>query len=97
MSGSLPAETLNPFPCCLQFLSRPFVVGEQVVLSGGPRIEGIVEGVEIMRTLVRTNEGVVVAVPNKVSEALCSECLSDVTYVFSSFALQCVCCGCLSA
>lgn len=48
------------------FLTRPFVLGEQVVIiTPGANIEGLVEQVEIMRTLVRTDEGVVVAVPNK--------------------------------
>eukprot|EP00775_Hariotina_reticulata_P001461 gene1461-1803_t len=48
------------------FLTRPFVIGDQVVFAGGANIEGTVEGVEIMRTLLRTVDGTLVAVPNKV-------------------------------
>jgi hypothetical protein len=36
------------------FLSRPFVVGDQVMFAGGSDLEGTVEAVEIMRTLLRT-------------------------------------------
>jgi small-conductance mechanosensitive channel len=36
------------------FLSRPFVVGDQVKFAGGSDLEGTVEAVEIMRTLLRT-------------------------------------------
>ncbi|KAI8464528.1 MAG: Mechanosensitive ion channel-domain-containing protein [Monoraphidium minutum] len=47
------------------FLSRPFVVGEQVVLSGGGcDVAGVVEGVDVLRTQLRTYQGVVVALPN---------------------------------
>jgi small-conductance mechanosensitive channel len=47
------------------FLTRPFVVGDQVVFAGVTNLEGTVEGVEIMRTLLKTSDGAVVAVPNK--------------------------------
>lgn len=51
------------------FLTRPFVIGDQVrfvgALLGAEPVSGTVEGVEIMRTLVRTSEGTLVAVPNK--------------------------------
>jgi hypothetical protein len=51
------------------FLTRPFVIGDQVrfvgALLGAEPVTGTVEGVEIMRTLVRTSEGTLVAVPNK--------------------------------
>ncbi|GBF90230.1 hypothetical protein Rsub_03363 [Raphidocelis subcapitata] len=48
------------------FLTRPFVVGEQVVIAGAglERLEGVVEDVQTMRTLLRNSEGFVVAVPN---------------------------------
>jgi hypothetical protein len=52
------------------FLSRPFVVGDQVVFSGGADVEGTVESVEVMRTLVKTADGSLVAVPNNVVAAL---------------------------
>ncbi|KAF6260527.1 Mechanosensitive ion channel-domain-containing protein [Scenedesmus sp. NREL 46B-D3] len=47
------------------FLSRPFVVGDQVKFAGGSDLEGTVESVEIMRTLLRTTGGTLVAIPNK--------------------------------
>ena len=59
----------HPIPGVNLFLSRPFVVGEQVVLSGGGGardVVGVVEAVEVLRTQLRTPEGVLVAVPNKV-------------------------------
>ncbi|WIA12211.1 hypothetical protein OEZ85_012280 [Tetradesmus obliquus] len=39
------------------FLSRPFVVGDQVRFAGATELEGTVEAVEIMRTLLRTTGG----------------------------------------
>ena len=39
------------------FLSRPFVVGDQVKFAGATELEGTVEAVEIMRTLLRTTGG----------------------------------------
>lgn len=47
------------------FLSRPFVVGDQVRFAGATELEGTVEAVEIMRTLLRTTGGTLVAIPNK--------------------------------
>ncbi|KAF8057285.1 MSL1 [Scenedesmus sp. PABB004] len=50
------------------FLTRPFVVGDQVQFAGAPgtsAIEGTVASVEILRTLVCNSEGTLVAVPNK--------------------------------
>lgn len=52
------------------FLSRPFVVGDQVVFTGGANVEGTVESVEVMRTLVKTADGSLVAVPNNVVATL---------------------------
>jgi hypothetical protein len=39
------------------FLSRPFVIGDQVKFAGGSDLEGTVEAVEFMRTLLRTTGG----------------------------------------
>jgi small-conductance mechanosensitive channel len=52
----------------LQFLSRPFVVGDRVQMTGigGVKASGVVEVVEPMRTLLRTDDGAAVRVPNKV-------------------------------
>ena len=57
----------------LQFLSRPFVVGERVQLTGvgGFKVSGVVEEVEPIRTLLRTDDGVPIRVPNKVGACFC--------------------------
>lgn len=52
----------------LQFLTRPFVVGDRIELkttSGGTVLIGIVEKIDPMRTVLRTDGTVPVAVPNK--------------------------------
>ena len=57
----------------MQFLSRPFVVGERIDISfssGGKFMTGYVEQVAPMRTILRTDSCVPVTIPNKVSRAL---------------------------
>lgn len=52
----------------LQFLTRPFVVGDRIELKttgGGTVLIGIVENIDPMRTVLRTDSNVPVAVPNK--------------------------------
>lgn len=54
---------------CVQFLSRPFVVGDRVELSsgGGERVMvGVIERVDPMRTIIRTDASLPVTIPNKV-------------------------------
>ncbi|DBA94457.1 TPA: hypothetical protein ACH3X1_002052 [Trebouxia sp. C0004] len=51
------------------FLSRPFVVGDRVELSsgGGERVMvGVIERVDPMRTIIRTDASLPVTIPNKV-------------------------------
>ncbi|KAL3162807.1 hypothetical protein ABBQ32_009265 [Trebouxia sp. C0010 RCD-2024] len=51
------------------FLSRPFVVGDRVELSsaGGDRVlVGVIERVDPMRTIIRTDASLPVTIPNKV-------------------------------
>ena len=51
----------------LQFLTRPFVVGDRVELKtagGGSVLAGQVESIEPMRTVIDSG-GIPVAVPNK--------------------------------
>ena len=53
----------------MQFLSRPFVVGDRVELSsaGGERVlVGVIERVDPMRTIIRTDAALPVTIPNKV-------------------------------
>ena len=53
----------------LQFLSRPFVVGDRidVTTSGGARVlTGYVERVDPMRTIMRSDAGLPYMLPNKV-------------------------------
>ena len=57
---------------CVQFLSRPFVVGDRVELSsaGGERVlVGVIERVDPMRTIIRTDASLPVTIPNKVLAA----------------------------
>lgn len=52
----------------VQFLTRPFVVGDRIELkttSGGTVLIGVVEKIDPMRTVLRTDLTVPVAVPNK--------------------------------
>ena len=52
-------QTLNTKP--LQFLTRPFVVGDRITLKtagGGVIIAGVVEGISPMRTVIRTDDNV---------------------------------------
>lgn len=61
----------------MQFLSRPFVVGDRVELSsaGGERVlVGVIERVDPMRTIIRTDASLPVTIPNKVPAA-CLHCL----------------------
>lgn len=55
----MPAAGINIF------LTRPFVVGDQVRFTGGTDLEGTIEAVEIVRTILRTTGGTLVAIPNK--------------------------------
>ena len=60
---------------CMQFLSRPFVVGDRVELSsaGGERVlVGVIERVDPMRTIIRTDASLPVTIPNKVLAAYLS-------------------------
>lgn len=62
----------------LQFLSRPFVVGDRVELStaaGAKFMVGYVERVDPMRTIFRTDACLPVMIPNKVSQ--CQPCQSS--------------------
>ncbi len=52
----------------VQFLTRPFVVGDRVELKttgGGTVLTGFVERIDVMRTLIRTDKSIPVAVPNR--------------------------------
>ena len=63
--GQMPSKTTG---LLLQFLTRPFVVGDRIELkttSGGTVLIGIVEKIDPMRTVLRTDGTVPVAVPNK--------------------------------
>lgn len=50
------------------FLSRPFVPGDSITVQqqGGILVSGVVEKVTPMRTLLRTDDDVLVTLPNKV-------------------------------
>ena len=55
---------------CLQFISRPFVVGDRIEISsvGGSKfVVGTVERVDPMRTIIRTDACMPITIPNKVT------------------------------
>jgi small-conductance mechanosensitive channel len=54
----------------LQFLSRPFVVGDRIHImsgSGAKFATGFVERVDPIYTILRTDTGLPVTIPNKVA------------------------------
>ncbi len=60
--------------CVLQFLSRPFVVGDRIDIASGTGAKfatGFVERVDPIYTVLRTDSGLPVTIPNKVP--LCAE------------------------
>ncbi|CAL5229355.1 g12666 [Coccomyxa viridis] len=62
------AVTSNAISGLNLFLTRPFVVGDKVELktqTGGSVLHGTVVRIEVMRTIVRTEAGIPVAIPNK--------------------------------
>lgn len=58
-------------PAAVQFFTRPFVDGDSVLVqaAGGLTVSGVVERTTIMRTTLRTDDDVVVTIPNKVCAA----------------------------
>jgi hypothetical protein len=58
-------------PPALQFLSRPFVAGDVVQFNGpgSMTVAGVVDKVAPMRVMLRTEDGAVVSIPNKVGRA----------------------------
>ena len=53
----------------MQFISRPFVVGDRIEISsvGGAKfVVGTVERVDPMRTIIRTDACMPITIPNKV-------------------------------
>ena len=53
--------------CATQFLSQPFVSGDRVEMTGGPgKLVGYIERVDPMRTILRTDSGLPITIPNKV-------------------------------
>jgi len=62
------AVTSNAIAGLTLYLTRPFVVGERVTLqtpSGAPVVTGVVERIDPMRTLVRSDRATPVSIPNK--------------------------------
>ena len=56
-----------------QFLSQPFLVGDrvEVATATGTRVlTGVVERIDPMRTIVRSDQDVPITIPNKASRAL---------------------------
>lgn len=73
--GSLCLLSLICLNCCgcrcWQFLARPFVPGDSVTLgSAGTGLTGIVEAITPMRTTLRTEDDILVTVPNKVTAGI---------------------------
>ncbi len=57
----------------VQFISRPFVVGDRIEISsvGGSKfVVGTVERVDPMRTIIRTDSCMPITIPNKVQSLI---------------------------
>jgi hypothetical protein len=64
-------------PCRLQFLARPFVPGDNVTLgSAATGLTGIVERITPMRTTLRTEDDILVTIPNKVGPQHCGRSMA---------------------
>jgi hypothetical protein len=63
----------------LQFLSRPFVAGDSITVQSTRHVivSGTVERITPLRTLMRTDDDVLVTVPNKVRLGCCLLLLSS--------------------
>ena len=62
------AVTSNAIAGLTLYLTRPFVVGERVTLqtpAGAPVVTGVVERIDPMRTLIRSDRAAPVSIPNK--------------------------------
>lgn len=57
----------------MQFLTRPFVVGEVVTLQQSG-ITGSIQRVSAIRTTLRTADGTLVSIPNKVGACMFDVC-----------------------
>ena len=70
-SGRLPDSAGRPF---VQFISRPFVVGERIEVmapgSGSKWLVGVVERVDPMRTIIRSDACLPITIPNKVTRSV---------------------------
>jgi hypothetical protein len=68
---TIPHNSNLNAPVCrllLQFLSRPFVAGDSITVQSTRHVivSGTVERITPLRTLMRTDDDVLVTVPNKV-------------------------------
>ena len=84
----------------MQFISRPFVVGDRIEISsvGGSKfVVGVVERVDPMRTIIRTDACMPITIPNKVcldriKKAVCTlicqhhDSLQDKQHFFSVYS-----------
>ena len=66
--GALVLCTVLMSACHVQFVSRPFVVGDRVELktaSGGSVVTGLVERIAPMSTTIRNDQNIPISIPNK--------------------------------
>ena len=54
-----------------QVIVRPLVVGERVTLSGTVNVTGIVEQLDFLQTVIRTDTHIPYTIPNKVCMHIC--------------------------
>ena len=65
-----PSAPIDVGRLVMQFISRPFVVGDRIEISsvGGSKfVVGVVERVDPMRTIIRTDACMPITIPNKVT------------------------------
>ena len=56
----------------LQVIVRPLVVGERVSLSGTVNVTGVVEQLDFLQTVIRTDTHIPYTLPNKVCMGICT-------------------------
>lgn len=56
----------------LQVIVRPLVVGERVSLSGSVNVTGVVEQLDFLQTVIRTDTHIPYTLPNKVCMGICT-------------------------
>jgi len=66
----ISAGCIRHSPRHVQVIVRPLVVGERVTLSGAVNVTGVVEQLDFLQTVIRTDTHIPYTLPNKVHASL---------------------------